>query len=169
MDELFESKQEKRGVNKGLLLGALIGLLMIAAGVWFVLRTPPEAEQKAKVLEGSVLESSPEFADLTKDIVISTDPNTVESPNAFGTISMFIKGRIYNKGTKVIDGLEVNVAVVDQFNQVLKEKRSLVVPTKQPTLSPGDTIEVNLTIDGFDKKDDRANIRWKVTAIRVAK
>lgn len=169
MDELFETKQEKRGVNKGLLLGALIGLVMIAAGVWFVLRTPPQEEQKAKVLEGSVIEGTPDFADLTKDIVISTDPNTVESPNAFGTISMFIKGRIYNKGTKVIDGLEVNVAVVDQFNKVLKEKRSLVVPTKQPTLSPGDTIEVNLTIDGFDKKDDRANIRWKVTAIRVAK
>ena len=169
MDELFEQKEEKRGVNKGFLIGALIGLAVIAAGIWFVLRIPPEAEQKAKVLEGSVLEGTPEFADLTKDIVISTDPNTVESPNAFGTISMFIKGRIYNKGTKEIDGLEVNVAVVDQFDQMIKEKRSLVVPTKQPTLSPGDTIEVNLSIDGFDKNDDRANIRWKVTAIRVAK
>jgi hypothetical protein len=168
MDELFEYKEQKRGISKGFIIGALIGLAIVAAGIWFVLRTPPEAEQKAKVLEGSVLDSTPQFADLTKDIVISTDPNTVESPNAFGTISMFIKGRIYNKGTKVIDGLEVNVAVVDQFGQVLKEKRSLVVPAKQPTLSPGDTIEVNLTIDGFDAKDDRANIRWKVTAIRVA-
>ena len=168
MDEYFEQKVEKRGINKGLLFGGLIGLIVVALGIWLVLQIPPQAEQQAKVLEGSVLEGTPEFADLTKDIVISTDPNTVQSPNAFGHISMFIKGRIYNKGKTTIDGLEVNVSVVDQFNQVLKEKRVLVVPTKQSVLKPADTIEVNTTIDGFSKDDDRANIRWKVTAIRVA-
>jgi hypothetical protein len=29
-------------------------------------------------------------------------------------------------------------------------------------------IDIHLEIPGVDKKDDRANIRWKVTAIRVA-
>jgi hypothetical protein len=168
MADLFEQNEEKRGVNKGLIIGGVIGIIVIAVLSWLVLMKPPVEEQKAKVLEGAVHEDSPEFPALTKDIIIATDRDTVESPNAFGTISMFIKGNIYNKGKKVIDGLEVNVAVVDQFNKVLKEKRSLVVPTKQPTLNPGETIAVNLTIDGFDKNDDRANIRWKVTAIRLA-
>ena len=168
MDEFFEPTEEKRGINKRLILGGVIGLIVVALGLSLLFLRPPVEEQKAKILEGAVHEDSPQFADLTKDIIIATDRDTVESPNAFGTISMFIKGKIYNKGNKVIDGLEVNVAVVDQFNQILKEKRSLVVPTKQPTLGPGETIEVNLTIDGFDKKDDRANIRWKVTAIRLA-
>ena len=80
---------------------------------------------------------------------------------------MGITGRVKNKGNKMIDGLEVNVAVVDQFNQVLKEKRVLVVPTQQEQLAPGETIPITLTIDGFDRNDDRANIRWKVTAIRT--
>jgi len=82
---------------------------------------------------------------------------------------MGITGRVKNKGDKTIDGLEVNVAVVDQFNQVLKEKRVLVVPTQQALLAPGEAIPITLTIDGFDKNDDRANIRWKVTAIRTPK
>jgi hypothetical protein len=61
------------------------------------------------------------------------------------------------------------VAVVDQFNQVIKEKRVLVVPTQQEQLSPGESIPITLTLDGFDSNDDRANIRWKVTAIRTPK
>ena len=67
----------------------------------------------------------------------------------------------------MINGLEVNCAVITQFNEVLKERRVLVLPTKQELLEPGETITINTQIDGFDKNDDRANIRWKVTAIRT--
>ena len=58
--------------------------------------------------------------------------------------------------------------MVDHFNQTLKEKRVLVVPTQVGQLGPGETISITLSLDGFNEKDDRANIRWKVTAIRVA-
>ncbi|MBK7802513.1 MAG: hypothetical protein IPJ55_07545 [Chloracidobacterium sp.] len=37
----------------------------------------------------------------------------------------------------------------------------------KPILGPNQTIPITLTLDGFDRKDDRANIRWKVTAIRA--
>ena len=68
-----------------------------------------------------------------------------------------------------MNALEINVAVVTQFNKVLKERRILVVPTQVPRLEPDQTIPVTLSLDGFSKDDDRANIRWKVTAIRVEK
>lgn len=125
------------------------------------------AEQTAKLLEGSYREGSPEFAALNKDIIIATDDNTVESPMGLGTVSMFIKGKVRNKGTRNISTLEVNVAVVTQKNEVLREKRILVVPIQQPILAPDQTIPITLTLDGFDRKDDRANIRWKVTAIKA--
>ena len=82
---------------------------------------------------------------------------------------MYIYGKIRNKGTRPVDVLEINVAVITQFNQVVKEKRILVVPVQQPTLDPGQTIPVTLAMEGFSKDDDRANIRWKVTAIRAVK
>lgn len=169
MDGFLEQKQEKKGVNRGLVIGMFIGIVVIGLGIWLLTFQPSMKDQVANILEGSYQEDSPQFADLTKDIIISTSDKTVESPNAFGSISMYITGNIYNKGNKVINGLEVNVAVVDTFNQVLKEQRRLVVPRpNQPTLNPGETISVSLEIAGFAQDDDRANIRWKVTAIRVA-
>ena len=126
-------------------------------------------EQTAKILEGSFHEGSPEFIELSKDIIISTDDKTVQSPTGMGTISMYINGKIRNKGTRTINVLEVNVAVVTQFNKVIRERRILVVPVQQPVLGPDQTIPITLTLDGFTADDDRANIRWKVTAIKAEK
>jgi hypothetical protein len=168
MDAFLEPQEEKKGINTSLIIGAIVGILVLAGVIYLLTRQPSMEDQKASILEGSYHEGSPEFAAITKDIIISTADDTVQSPNAFGSISMYIGGKIRNKGDKTINGLEVNVAVVDTFNQVLKEKRVLVVPTQQPQLAPGDTITIHLEIAGFDRKDDRANIRWKVTAIRLA-
>jgi hypothetical protein len=168
VESFLENKTEKGGVNKaGLLIGALIGVTLLGLVIWLI-TGPSRDEQIANVLEGSYHEGTPEFEQITKDIIISTREDTVESPNAFGTISMFIKGRIRNKGTRVINGLEVNISVVDRNDQVVREKRVLVIPSQYEKLNPGETIDpVTLSIDGFNKKDDRANIRWKVTAIRA--
>ena len=168
MEAFLEPQEERKGNGKALILGALIGIALLSGVIWLLMRQPSMEDQMANILEGSYHEGSPEFAAITKDIIISTAASTRESPNAFGTISMWIDGTIRNKGDKNINGLEINVAVIDTFNQVIKEKRVLVVPTKQPQLGPGETIEVHIEMAGFDRKDDRANIRWKVTAIRVA-
>ena len=168
MDTLLQENKEKKGINMVFVAALLIGAVIIAGAVWLLSLQPSMDEQKAQILQGAFHEGSPEFAEITKDIVISTNEDrTIQSPTAFGTITMSISGRIYNKGQRVINGLEVNVAVITQFNDVLKEKRVLVVPVQQPRLEPGQTIPITLTLDGFSKDDDRANIRWKVTAIRT--
>jgi hypothetical protein len=168
--ETFLEPQEKQKSNyKIFIVGSLIGVVILAVGIWFALQRPSMQDQAANILEGSYHEGSPEFAQITKDIVISTDSDTVVYSNAFGKISMSIKGKIRNRGKTVINGLEVNVAVVDQFNTLVKEKRVLVVPTQQETLGPDEVIPITLSLDGFERDDDRANIRWKVTAIRVQK
>jgi hypothetical protein len=165
--ESITQREEKRGVNKLLVIGLVIGAAVVALAIWLLSLRPPADQQIAQLLEAAHHEGSPEFVELSKDMVISTDDKTVESPTAFGTISMYINGKIRNKGSRTIDILEVNVAVVTQFNQVLKEKRILVVPVQRSTLDPGQTIPITLTMDGFSSDDDRANIRWKVTAIRA--
>ena len=169
MDTILNKNEEKKGINKVFIAAVAIAVVAIG-GIIFYLSTKPSRDQQVEdILAGSYREGSPEFDQITKDIIISTDDKTVESPTAFGTISMYISGKIRNKGTRTINALEVNVGVITQFNKVLKEKRILVVPVQQPVLAPGDTIPITLTLDGFDKNDDRANIRWKVTAIRVEK
>lgn len=162
-------KEEKRGINKSFIVAVVIALALIAGLILLLSRRPPVNEQMSQLVAIAYHEGTPEFADLSKDIIISTDDRTVESPTGLGTISMYIYGKIRNKGTRTIDILEINVAVITQFNQPLKEKRILVVPVQQPTLEPGQTIPVTLAMEGFSRDDDRANIRWRVTAIRAAK
>ena len=168
MDDLFKPEEKKRGVNFVFIAAMLIGAVAIGAVIWYLSLTPPMEVQTAKILEGAFREGSAEYAELNKDIIISTDPKTVQSPMATGKISMFIHGNIRNKGTKTINILVVSVSVVTQFNEVLRTRNVLVVPVQQSTLGPGETIPITLTFDGFNKDDDRANIRWKVTAIKAA-
>ncbi len=166
MSELF-TPEKKKGINPVFIVGALVGIAAIGLAIWLLTFKPSMEEQTAKILQGSFKEGSPEFADLNKDIIISTEDSTVQSPMGLGTISMFIDGKIRNKGPRNITVLEVNVAVVTQFNVVLREKRILVVPNQKNGLAPGEIIPIHLTMDGFTKDDDRANIRWKVTAIKA--
>ena len=167
MDELFTNEQKKRGFNPVFLIGIFVALVLIGIAAWVLTRKPSMDEQTAQIVASAVQEGSPEFADLSKDIIISTDPNTVQSPTGLGTITMFITGKIRNKGTRTISVLEVNVAVVTQFNEVLQQKRMLVVPAQKQILGPGETIPITVNLAGFNKDDDRANIRWKVTAIKA--
>jgi hypothetical protein len=167
MDTLLARDEEKRGLNKIFLVGILVGLAAIGAAIYLLSLRPSIEEQTNSILAGAHREGTPEFAELSKDIIISTDDRTVESPTGMGTISMFINGKIRNKGDRTIDILEISVVVVTQFNQVLRERRILVVPVQQALLEPGQTIPVTLTMDGFSKNDDRANIHWKVTAVHA--
>jgi hypothetical protein len=167
MESLLPNEEE-RGLNKTFIVAVLIALVVIAGLVFLLSRKPPADQQMAQLVASAYHEGSPEFAELSKDIIIATDDRTVQSPTGLGTISMYIYGKIRNKGKKTIDILEINVAVVTQFNQVLKEKNILVVPVQQATLPPDRSIPVTLALEGFSKDDDRANIRWKVTAIRAA-
>ena len=61
---------------------------------------PSLDDRMAKVLVTAVHEGSPEFAELSKDIVISND-NTVESPMATGNLEVRLHGKIHNKGTRL--------------------------------------------------------------------
>ena len=169
MDDLFKPEEKKRGVNKVFIAALLIAVVVIGAVIAILSLKPSMDVQTAKILEGSFHEGTPEFIELNKDIIISTDDKTVQSPTGLGTISMYINGKIRNKGSRTITTLEVNVAVVTQFNVILRERRILVVPVQQPSLGPGETIPITLTLDGFTSEDDRANIRWKVTSIKADK
>ena len=166
MDLLLEEKN-KRGINKVLLVSMLAAAFLIAGGIYLWSFQPTIEEQKQQQLVGAYLEGSPEFAAYDKQIITTTDlDKTIESPTGLGTISMMIHGDIRNKGDKVINGLQVKVGVVDKFEKVIQEKKVMVVPNQVEKLGKNEIIHVAVPMDGFSKDAERANIRWKVTAIR---
>lgn len=171
MDLLLQKQnKEKRGINKVLLVSMLVAALLIAGGIYLWSFQPTIEEQQQQQLEGAYLEGSSEFAAYDKQLIITTDlDKTIESPTGLGTISMMIRGDIRNKGDKTINGLQVRVNVVDKNEKSVQEKRKMVVPNQVEKLAPNETIHVMVPMDGFAKDADRANIRWKVTAIRFEK
>lgn len=166
---MFANEKEKRKFNPIFLVGIVVGVAALGIVFYFLAQKPSIEDQTQQLLDTAYKPGSPEFAELNKDIVIATNDNeTIESPTGLGTISMFIKGQIRNKGTRDISVLEVNVSVVDRQKQVVKERRLLFVPGQQPILRAGETVPVSLTLDGFSPKAERALIYWRVTAIKPA-
>jgi hypothetical protein len=168
MDSFLQEKKEGKRRVSGVVVGAvLVALAIVAGGLWLLSFQPTREEQKQQELTGAFLEGSPEFEEYTKQLVITTNfDRTSESPIGFGTIQMAIHGTIRNKGARTINGLEVTVSVVDIQNKAIKEKKTMVVPNQAQILLPNETIPVFVSVGGFKKEEDRANIRWKVSAIR---
>jgi hypothetical protein len=168
MDDLLKEKPKGKLDIKILAVGVLIAVLIfvgIGAAVYYM----PTPEQKKEVtLKGAHLPGSDVFEQYTQEIVITTDTKRLqESRTALGEIIMNIGGRIRNKGDRTINGLEVSVGMIDSKNELIKEKKYVIIPTKQSELAPGETIDLTATVAGFKSDDDRANARWKVTAIRL--
>ena len=146
-----------------------MAVFLVAGSIYFIWKYQPSMqEQQEQMFSGAVREGSPEFDAVTKKIIIENDEeNTMQSPIGLGTVMMSIAGKIRNNSDKTLTGLEIRVSVLDSFDKVVKDKTLIVVPTQQKKLEPKGEMNVIVRIDGFDKKDDRARISWKVTAIKL--
>lgn len=168
METLERHNAPKKGINKIFIVAILIAVYLVGGAIWFLSKKPSMQQQVDNSMDGAFRAGSPEFDALTKRIVIQTDEDrTIQSPIGLGTIVMSIGGQIKNLTGKTVTGLEINVAVIDSFGKPVKDKTLIVVPLQYTKMNPNETAEVTVRIDGFDPKDDRANIRWKVTAIKA--
>jgi len=168
MENFLKERPRSKQSRTILFAGALVGLLLIAAIVAGVSYLPTAEEKKEDLLADAMLPGSKGFEEYTKEIIITTDTKRLqESRTGLGDIVMRIGGRIRNKGDKTITGLEISVGMVDGKNQLIREKKYLIIPNKFEELGPHETIDVDANVAGFKDGDDRANARWKVTAIKL--
>lgn len=168
--DTFLQQPEKKKSNNTLFLGAIgIGLVLVLVFLGLVSMKSSTKQIQTQALEGAFREGTPEFEKYTKKIIAETNEDrTTQSPTGMGTILMSIHGRIRNITGKSLTGLELKVTVIDSFGNPVKDKTTVVIPKDEITqLANGEVLPVQVTIEGFNKDDDRANIRWKVTAIKV--
>jgi len=168
METLEQHNAPKKGINKIFIVAFIVAAIAIGGLIWLMSLKPSMQQQVEQNMDGAFREGSPEFVALTKKIVIQTDEDrTMQSPIGLGTIVMSIGGKIKNITGKTVTGLEINVAVIDTFGKPIKDKTLIVVPNQYAKLNTDEVADITVRIDGFDPKDDRANIRWKVTAIKA--
>lgn len=171
MSTLFQesnSDNEEKGSKKILFIAIGIAVVAVLVVIGLLSLKPSSTQVEQQALEGAYREGSPEFATLTKKVVAQSNyDKTTKSPVATGKIVMNIGGLIRNFTGKTLTGLELNVGMVDSFGKIVKEKNVIVIPKQRETLENNQTMEVRVTIEGFEPDADLANIRWKVTAIKV--
>jgi hypothetical protein len=168
MDTFLQQPPKNNGNTKIFLLASAVGILVVGAFLGLVSLKKSTQQIQVDAMDGAYREGSPEFEKYTKKIIAETNEDrTTQSPTGMGTIMMSIHGNLRNITGKTIVGLEVKVGVVDSFGKLIKEKTTVVVPKEFEKFEHNQTLPVQVTIEGFAKDDDRANIRWKVTAIKV--
>lgn len=168
MESFLQEPEKKKGINTTMIAALIIGTILIATFIAVISLKRSDKDLQDQVLQGAFLEGTPEFALYTKKIVLQTNEDrTTESPTGMGTIVMNINGIVRNITGKTLTGLEIRVAVVDMSGKTVKDKTVLVIPKQAEKLENGQTLPVQVLIEGFNKDDDRAQIRWKVTAIKI--
>lgn len=169
METLFEEQGKEKGSKKILLLAAGAAVLAVIALIGLISLKPSQTVVEKDYLQGAFREDSPEFQTLTKKIVAQTvEDASTTSMTGMGTRMMSIGGTIRNFSGKTLTGLELKVNVVDTFNNNIKERTIIVIPTQQETLENNQVMPVRVNVEGIDPKADIANVHWKVTAIKVA-
>ena len=168
MDTFLQEPPKPQGNKKIFIIASVLGILIIGAILGLVSLKKSTQQIQVDAMAGAYREGSPEFEKYTKKIVAETDEDrTTQSPTGMGTIMMSIHGKLRNITGKTLTGLEIKVGVVDSFGKVIKEKTTVVVPKEVERFENNQILPVQVSIEGFAKDDDRANIRWKVTAIKV--
>jgi hypothetical protein len=168
MKTFLDEPEPKKGMNMMFVVAVLIGIGLVAGLLGLVSMKKSTQQIQVDAMEGAYREGSPEFALYTRKIIAETDTErTQQSPTGMGTIVMSIRGNILNITGKTLTGLEIKVTVVDSNDQPVKDKTTVIIPKEVEKLESGKTLPVQVTIEGFNKDDDRANIRWKVTAIKI--
>ena len=171
MDTYLKAPEKNQGMNKVLLAALVIGTLLIITVIGLLLLNQSPKEVQNQALTGAFREGSPEFDLYTRRIVAQTlEDRTTQSPTGLGTIVMSIGGKVRNMTGKTLTGLEMKVSVVDMLGKVVRDKIFTVIPDVSQGVNELETnqmLDFQVSMEGFAKDDDRANIRWKVTAIKV--
>ena len=144
---------------------AAFAAAFIAAFFYLLLRntatpTPPPT------LAGAIRAGSPDFEKYKKLIVLD-EIEADEAKRALGDTVMTLHATVRNFTGRTITGLEIKGAVVDHDGKPVKERTTVVIPTRQAELDPNKTMKASIMLEGFTDSDDRANIKMEVTGFTL--
>jgi hypothetical protein len=159
--QLPDSDDSRRTV---IIIVAVIAAVAIA-GLFYVLMRASGGGSVEPTLEGALRPGSPEFEQYASKIILDK-PEAYESKRALGDIVMNLQTIVHNFSGRTLSGLEIKGTVVDHQGKPVNQHAVVVVPTRQPELENNRSMAVRVMLEGMTDKDDRANIRMEVSAIR---
>ena len=167
MDSLMNENKERQSAPKLFWIVMMIGILIFGGLIAYFLSQPTPVVQDVK-LQNAVREGSPDFEALKSRVLVLEQPDlATQSQNAAGGITMTLRGIIKNFSGKTLTGLEVIASVVDENGKAIKEKTAILIPTQVSPIENNKSALASIDMAGFSPKDNRANFKFRVTAIKV--
>lgn len=168
MDSITQGNLKENNKNPIFLAIMGIGALLVAGLLAWLLLSPAPPQNAAPRLENALREGT-EFEELKRKIVIDKNQDfTTEQRSLSGDLAMNLVGVVRNFTGKTLTGLEVVGSVIDRDGKVVREKTSIVLPNdRQPKIDPNKTMPFTVVVNGFEQKDDRADFKWRISALKV--
>jgi len=147
------------------ILAAIITTIiaLVAAGLHYVAMTQPVNSYSGPRLSSALRPGEPEFEEVREQIEIAQ--LGTEQVHPFNGLAVDLTATVRNNTGRNISGLEMRGAIVDAQNSTLRERRVMVIPTRQTALEPGEAIGVRVLLEGIGNDSDRANMVLEVTGV----
>jgi hypothetical protein len=88
------------------------------------------------------------------------------STRLLGDVIEEIKAEVKNSTERTLSGLELRAVVADEQGTTAGERTVVVIPTRQKSLQPGETMEVRILVEGISRKAKSLTARMEVTGVR---
>jgi hypothetical protein len=148
-----------------IIIVAVIAAVAIAGLFYVLMRSVGSGTTEVK-LEGGIRAGSPEFEQYASKIVLDK-PEAYQSKQALGGLVMNLQTVVHNFTGRTLSGLEITGIVVDHQGKPVNQHAAVVVPSaRQPELENNRSMIVVVLLQGMTDKDDRADIKMEVSAIR---
>ena len=148
---MFENETEKtteKARSRAILWVGLAAALILVALVAMLVKSRPEHQP---LLEKVVRAGSPEF-DGYKDKVELQVIDKITHPNMIGMFQLEVKARLYNRGERVLSGIEVLGKMSDMNDKVIAQNTSVPIPRVRPEpLNPGESLLFSVKVDAPGK------------------
>jgi hypothetical protein len=165
MSEAEKRVAEGTESRRSIVIGVAVVAAVVIAILFYVLMKATGGGTVEPKLQGAIRPGSPGFEENRQKIVLDT-PEAGEARRALGDIVMDLHTTVRNFTGRTLNGLEITGSVVDHQGKPVKLRAVVVIPGKQPELSPNRTMDVVVVLDGMTDKDDRANIKMEVSGFK---
>ncbi len=162
-----EERQERRRrraillVTIGVFVG-VVGLILFwsARGT----KSRPGAAGEA-ALAGFVSAGSPEF-EAYRPFVTVEDQEATQAQNLIGQKQVVVYGRLTNRGSRTLTGVQVRAIVYDLENRPVAQRTAFPIPRRRPSLGPQESMVIQVNVDNVPPRAELARFEIVVEGLR---
>jgi len=116
-------------------------------------------------LEGALRAGAPEFESLRERIIVEDLVRTTSTLSS-GDALIELSASVRNETGRDIRALEMRGAITGGDGQVLSERAVIVMPAERTRLSPGESLNVRVVLEGVDGRAEQADVRMEIVGVR---